>query len=317
MGTRLSPCLGFLLLPRSLPTTSLSLTGYLLLVSRCFIFWTRITTSVTKYLITHTSTPESRDPPKTSPISPPATMASRYLLASLLPALALAQSTTTVSLWVAGADQQSLVASVVAVDATATTYMVTCPSSVSSDDCGFPSPVALTEGANFYAATLTVTEDDASVAVAERCTKTGSSAVCTDIYTAVGSASAGTVTALTTLTSTSISTLDPSEITSMPVVVTAGAEKLNAVSSGASSAASSATAASAASSGSASARSSGASMTTATATGSSASASASGSASGSATGSAAAATHTGAASNVVVSASGLGLAGLLLSIFVL
>lgn len=242
-------------------------------------------------------------------------MTSRYLLASLLPALALAQSTTTVSLWVNGADQQSLVASVVAVDATATTYMVTCPSSVSSDDCGFPSPVALTEGANFYAATLTVTEDDASVAVAERCTKTGSSAVCTDIYTAVGSASAGTVTALTTLTSTSISTLDSSEITSMPVVVTAGAEKLNAVSSGASSAASSAAAVSAASSGSASARSSGASMTTATAT--SASASASGSASGSATGSAAAVTHTGAASNIVVSASGLGLAGLLLSIFAL
>lgn len=58
--------------------------------------------------------------------------------------LSLAQS-STISLFIPGTDPQSLVASIIGSDATATTYAIQCVT-VDSDQCGFLEAVTLTEG---------------------------------------------------------------------------------------------------------------------------------------------------------------------------
>jgi len=54
--------------------------------------------------------------------------------------------TSTITLYVPGADTQPLVASVVASDPTATTYAVQCAPGTDSNDCGFNGIFTLTEG---------------------------------------------------------------------------------------------------------------------------------------------------------------------------
>lgn len=68
-------------------------------------------------------------------------------LFSLLGAATLALTQTiTQTLYIPGADPQSLVASVLGADATATTYLLQCSTGTDSSDCGFDGPVTLTEG---------------------------------------------------------------------------------------------------------------------------------------------------------------------------
>jgi len=77
--------------------------------------------------------------------------------------LALAQTTTEI-LYIPGADIQSLVASVITSDATATTYALQCasPTATDSDDeCGFDGVVTLTEGPSTAAYTFPPETDTA------------------------------------------------------------------------------------------------------------------------------------------------------------
>lgn len=127
--------------------------------------------------------------------------------------LSLAQS-STISLFIPGADTQSLVASIVGSDATATTYAFQCADP--AGDCGFPEVVTLTEGPSRAAYTFAPQVDDNGTTAFNGyvdCSLASSSAVC--------AVSAGGTEAndpgLSTVTFTG------TDYTSMPVVITAGA----------------------------------------------------------------------------------------------
>ncbi|TVY42580.1 hypothetical protein LOCC1_G003946 [Lachnellula occidentalis] len=68
--------------------------------------------------------------------------------------------TSTVSLYIPGADTQPLVASVVASDATATTYAVQCKPGTDGSDCGYPGVFTLTQGPARAAYTFTPEKDE-------------------------------------------------------------------------------------------------------------------------------------------------------------
>jgi len=73
-------------------------------------------------------------------------LSTRSLISGLtLAGLAIAQS-TTISLYIPGADSQSLVGSIVGSDSTATTYALQCAPGTEESDCGFPGVFTLTEG---------------------------------------------------------------------------------------------------------------------------------------------------------------------------
>jgi len=128
--------------------------------------------------------------------------------------LSFAQS-STISLFIPGADSQSLVASIVGSDATATTYAFQCAPGTDSDDCGFPEVVTLTEGASTAAYTFTP-EVDANGTTAFAgyvdCSLAPSSAVCAISAGGTDANFSGVMT----------STLTGTDYTSMAVVITAG-----------------------------------------------------------------------------------------------
>lgn len=127
-----------------------------------------------------------------------------------------AQSTLVTSLFFPDADQQSLVASVIAVENAATTYAISCPPGTDSDDCGFPSPWSMTYGPGFYAAQTT---EAGAFTESDRCTLLGSTgAVCTMSLGGSEANGQGATTA----------TLGPKDMSFLPVTITAGLEKLTA-----------------------------------------------------------------------------------------
>lgn len=123
--------------------------------------------------------------------------------------LSAAQSTTTVSLFLPNTDPQSLVASVIGTDATATTYLISCPPGSDANNCGYGGGATVIEGPS----TLQMVIGGASIA----CNLAGTTqAVCTESQTLSGFSTTELVT----------STLGPADITYFPVGVTAGAQKL-------------------------------------------------------------------------------------------
>jgi hypothetical protein len=72
-------------------------------------------------------------------------MARSLALLALAGAVVAAQS-TTVSLLLPYGDAQTIVASVVAADSTATTYLFGCAPGTDSNDCGYPSSQTVTQG---------------------------------------------------------------------------------------------------------------------------------------------------------------------------
>jgi len=70
----------------------------------------------------------------------------RILLTSALFALAAGAQSTTISLFLPDTDPQSLVASVIGVDATATTYLINCPAGTDPSDCGYGDGATVIEG---------------------------------------------------------------------------------------------------------------------------------------------------------------------------
>lgn len=128
--------------------------------------------------------------------------------------LSFAQS-STISLFIPGADPQSLVASVIGSDATATTYAFQCAPGTDSGDCGFPEVVTLTEGPAIAAYTFAPQVDaNGTTAFAGYidCSLAASSAVCTMSFGGTEANDPGLAT----------STFTGTDYTSMPVVITAG-----------------------------------------------------------------------------------------------
>jgi hypothetical protein len=113
-------------------------------------------------------------------------------------------------------------------DATATTYLISCPPGSDSNNCGYDSGATVIEGPS----TLQMVIGGASIA----CNLAGTTqAVCTESQTLSGFSTTELVT----------STLGPADITYFPVGVTAGAQKLGPASTGASATATSTSGASA------------------------------------------------------------------------
>ncbi|TKA80676.1 hypothetical protein B0A49_01625 [Cryomyces minteri] len=141
-----------------------------------------------------------------------------FLLA--LAAHTLAQnSSTTLSIFLPNTDPQSLVGSIIAVDSTATTLAIACPSGTDPNDCGYPSPFTLTTGPSLYADS---TVDPAGPGVFTQSVSCSLGGTTTAVCAASFGGSDANFPGLNT------TTLAQSDITLFPVVITAGAEKLGA-----------------------------------------------------------------------------------------
>ncbi|KAL2009990.1 hypothetical protein VTN00DRAFT_5797 [Thermoascus crustaceus] len=141
--------------------------------------------------------------------------------------VAVAQ-TSTISLFLLGFDEQSLVASVAGADATATTYVVQC--SDQEDECGLPGPVTVQQGPSTLGYSLADKFDDTYMTLG--CNMLGTTAVaCTESIWGSGANFPGAA----TMTFPG----DMRALGAVPVVVTAG---LPAATTGASPSANTATA---------------------------------------------------------------------------
>jgi len=131
-------------------------------------------------------------------------------------ALTVAQS-TTISLYIPGADTQPLVGSIIGSDSAATTYALECAPGTDSNDCGFPGVFTLTEGPSTAVYTLSDgIEADSSTIVAFTgyidCSLDASSAVCAESFGGTEANFPGS----------STETFTGTDFTYMPVVITAG-----------------------------------------------------------------------------------------------
>ncbi|KAJ5526174.1 hypothetical protein N7494_012824 [Penicillium frequentans] len=132
-----------------------------------------------------------------------------FLILSTLGLTAAGSSVT--SLFMFGADKQSLVGSVVKTDSRTTTYSITCPSGSNSSNCGVHPGILYTEGPTTVEWALKspyISAGDGHVT----CSTGGStSAVCTEMISTNG---------LSFLTETK--TLNQNQITFLAVTITAG-----------------------------------------------------------------------------------------------
>jgi len=130
--------------------------------------------------------------------------------------LSVAQS--TISLYIPGADTQSLVGSIIASDATATTYAIECAPNTDGSDCGFNGAITLTEGPSTAVYTLSeaggASGSSGGVAFTGYydCSLGASSAVCAESF---GGDEAN-------FPGSSTETFTGTDFTYMPVVITAG-----------------------------------------------------------------------------------------------
>ncbi|KAL6715394.1 hypothetical protein ACLMJK_006355 [Lecanora helva] len=171
-------------------------------------------------------------------------------LLSLL-AFATAQSSSTVSLFLPFADPQSLVASIAGADSTATTYVLACANATtaspvsatsaavsasatgfddddyddddtddddddSENDCGIPDALTVVQGASTVHYVLSIPNAGAETV---NCALTGTTAA---ICTGQASGSALTAAGSHALPPLTTETLAPSDVSFLPVVITAG-----------------------------------------------------------------------------------------------
>lgn len=143
-------------------------------------------------------------------------------LLALLPFVA-AQSTSSINLFLLNTDPQQLVASVITANPTTTQYLLTCPSSVDSNDCGYrPAITVGVRSGSIYGASVTAAGEGFTMSY--ECTvytNGATSAVCTQ---SIGGAAANDP-------GVNTETLAASEVQFFPATVTAGLEKLSATAS--------------------------------------------------------------------------------------
>ncbi|QDS71331.1 hypothetical protein FKW77_002109 [Venturia effusa] len=140
---------------------------------------------------------------------------------SLLP-LITAQSTSTINFFLPDTDKQELVASVITANPTTTQYLLTCPSSLEADECGYrPGVTVGVKSGSIYGASITESDFTLSYECTVYTSGT-SSAVCTE---SMGGSEANFPGVETT-------TLNGTDVAFFPATITAGLEKLSAVASG-------------------------------------------------------------------------------------
>ncbi|MCJ1308463.1 hypothetical protein MMC25_002116 [Agyrium rufum] len=138
----------------------------------------------------------------------------------------IAQS--TIQVFIPGFDLQPLVGSIVASDTAATTYAIACSPGTQSDECGVPGTITLTEGPS----TLAYTFSYDSMVAGVSCKLSGTTEA--DCLGTASGASVGTDSLLSTQ-------LQASEITFIPLTITAGAGVVNSVAASTTAAASAST----------------------------------------------------------------------------
>ncbi|KAL4927343.1 putative GPI anchored protein [Aspergillus undulatus] len=129
----------------------------------------------------------------------------KSLLFSILASVACGDSTVT-SMYIYGADEQPLAASIVGNDATATTYSINCPPGTDATDCGMGSGLTLIAAGH---STTYVWDGRPEFWLTAKCSVGGDTAVCTE--------SAGGPDANFPGTST-----ETSEVAYIPITITAG-----------------------------------------------------------------------------------------------
>ncbi|UKZ73713.1 hypothetical protein TrVFT333_001363 [Trichoderma virens FT-333] len=134
----------------------------------------------------------------------------------------MAAQTTTVSLLLPFADPQKIVASVVAADSTATTYVYGCPPGTQADDCGFETSQTITQGPSTWIYTNTYSGDDGGVYTQGGNCKLTSSADRASCSVWVSGSASDSVMASASQGTEAFLTWE------LPVTVTAGVEKLQA-----------------------------------------------------------------------------------------
>ncbi|OSS48902.1 hypothetical protein B5807_07134 [Epicoccum nigrum] len=139
-------------------------------------------------------------------------MTSALVLASLL-GFATAQ-TTTLSIPFYLADNQAIEASIVSANDAATTLALNCPSGTDASDCGLFPTMLLTYGPSTYHIDMGAGDDSVFTGY-EDCQR-GATVTCTEFATGSEANFPGTTTA----------TYEGAEIITIPVTVTAGADKL-------------------------------------------------------------------------------------------
>ncbi|KAJ5287814.1 hypothetical protein N7478_003500 [Penicillium angulare] len=126
--------------------------------------------------------------------------------------LAVADGTSVVSLFIYGADQQSLVASVVETKTDEATYSINCPSGTKSSDCGFEPGLLYTEGPTTVQWHLQTPYDADKFGHVICSTGGTTTAVCTEVTPTNGSAAQASET----------TTLSSDQISLLAVTITAG-----------------------------------------------------------------------------------------------
>ncbi|OAL40384.1 hypothetical protein AYO20_00120 [Fonsecaea nubica] len=152
-----------------------------------------------------------------------------------------AQTSSVVNVLIPGADEQTLMGSLIASDASKTTMAISCPSNADMSECGFgPDAVTITFGPSTFKALETF--DPLSLVL--DCNVKGTTAVtCTETYigpadvlNAQTATDADALTATDTdtqiITTTSVTVLSQSEIVFMPVTITAFADSSDNTSAG-------------------------------------------------------------------------------------
>ena len=150
----------------------------------------------------------------------------------LLRSRAIAQSSSITSIWAFDLDAQTLVASVVEANPTADVLAIQCPPGTDSDVCGVPSAVTITQGPSSLRAVYTVVADvvygatealvSGSVTVTLECARSVSTeAACT--YAGEGEG----------FTTSMVVTVTNTDLSFVPITITAGLEKLASATSSA------------------------------------------------------------------------------------
>jgi hypothetical protein len=129
------------------------------------------------------------------------------LVTALFAAAITAQS--TISLFLLDTDPQTLVASVISSDASATEYLVGCPTGIDANDCGYNPPVTVKHAGDVYAASLTAAEEQFTMSW--ECTVATTGGICT---TSAGGSQAN-------FPGQATSTLAASDVTFFPVTIAA------------------------------------------------------------------------------------------------
>ncbi|MCJ1474804.1 hypothetical protein MMC13_003464 [Lambiella insularis] len=136
---------------------------------------------------------------------------------SLLALLGAAAAQNVVNLILPNTDSQALVGEIIGVTAIATTYVIQCANTSSSDQCGFEGPFTLIEGPSTLSFGISASQTDGGFSAAVSCVIAGSpvtAATCTQSLVDTNGTSVST---------TTYASADLTDLPTIPVTITATA----------------------------------------------------------------------------------------------